>query len=95
MDKQFYNSIRLILESARNKAYHAANFAMVKAYWEIGKRIVEEQGGPDRAEYGRGLIRELSARMTADFGKGFTTTNLKNMRTFYLVFQKVTRCVTN
>ncbi len=88
MNKQFYNSIRSILESARNKAYHATNFAMVKAYWEIGKRIVEEQGGPDRAEYGRGLIRELSARMTADFGKGFTTTNLKNMRTFYLVFQK-------
>ena len=59
---------------------------MVEAYWEIGKRIVDEQGGADRAEYGAGLIKELSAQMTADFGKGFTTTNLKYMRLFYLAF---------
>lgn len=84
MDEHFYRGIKSILEFARNKAYQAVNFAMVEAYWEIGKRIVEEQGGPERAEYGRGLIKELSEKMTRDFGKGFTIANLKNMRQFYM-----------
>lgn len=87
VDLQFYSQIRDILAAARNKVYSAANFAMVEAYWHIGKSIVEKQGGEARAEYGAGLIAELSARMTADFGKGFTTTNLQNMRLFYLNFQ--------
>ncbi len=60
---------------------------MVQAYWHVGRLIVEAQGGEERAAYGDGLIRELAKRLTADFGKGFTTTNLKNMRTFYLTFQ--------
>lgn len=72
--------------AARSKVYFAANFAVVEACWHIGKSIVEKQGGETRAEYGAGLIAELSARMTADFGKGFTTTNLKYMRQFYLAF---------
>ena len=59
---------------------------MVKAYWEIGKRIVEEQGGAERAKYGAGLLRELSQQTTKDFGKGFTVTNLSYMRQFYLTF---------
>jgi Protein of unknown function (DUF1016). len=56
---------------------------MVEAYWNIGKNIVEQQGGEEAAEYGKGLIKELSQRMTKDFGKGFTATNLKYMRQFY------------
>ena len=60
---------------------------MVQAYWHVGRLIVEAQGGEERAAYGDGLIRELAKRLTADFGKGFTTTNLKNMRTFYLTVQ--------
>lgn len=67
--------------------YHAANFAMVRAYWEIGKSIVEKQGGEQRAEYGTQLIKALSKQMTADFGKGFTVSNLGYMRQFYLTFQ--------
>ncbi len=59
---------------------------MVEAYWQIGKSIIEEQGGEDRAEYGTGLIKELSAQMTKDFGKGCTVANLKNMRQFYQTF---------
>ena len=51
-----------------------------------GKRIIEEQGGKDTAEYGQGLIQELSMQMTKDFGKGFTVTNLKYMQQFYLTF---------
>ncbi len=86
MDREFYEGIKDILASARNKVYQTANFAMVEAYWQIGKSIIEEQGGEDRAEYGVGLIKELSARMTQDFGKGFTVTNLKYMRQFYLTF---------
>ena len=59
---------------------------MVEAYWQIGKSIVEEQNGEERAEYGTGLLKELSNQMTRDFGKGFTVANLKNMRQFYLTF---------
>lgn len=66
MQDQFYEEIRQILESARSRAYQAVNSAMVEAYWQIGKSIVEEQGGEERAEYGRGLIEELSKRMTKD-----------------------------
>jgi predicted nuclease of restriction endonuclease-like (RecB) superfamily len=87
MDLQFYNQIKNILTSARNKVYSAANFAMVEAYWHIGKSIVEQQGGEARAEYGAQLIKALSEQMTADFGKGFTVANLKNMRQFYMTFQ--------
>ena len=87
MDVNFYNQIKEILSSARAKVYSAANFAMVEAYWEIGKSIVEKQGGNATAEYGSKLIEELSKQMTADFGKGFTVANLKNMRQFYLAFQ--------
>lgn len=72
--------------NARNKVYSTANFAMIEAYWNIGKKIIEKQGGKDKAEYGLGLIKELSTQMTKDFGKGFTVTNLKYMRQFYLTF---------
>lgn len=57
---------------------------MVEAYWNIGKSIIEEQGGNEKAEYGANLLKELSRQMTQDFGKGFTGTNLKNIRQFYL-----------
>ncbi|MDL2272627.1 DUF1016 N-terminal domain-containing protein [Desulfovibrio sp. OttesenSCG-928-I05] len=86
LDLQLYSQIRSILAAARSKVYSAANFAMVEAYWHIGKSIVEKQGGEARAEYGANLIAALSARMTADFGKGFTAANLKNIRQFYLTF---------
>ena len=86
MNEKFYNEIKNILNMARNKVYKMANFAMVEAYWNIGKSIIEEQGGNEKAEYGTGLLKELSKQMTQDFGKGFTVTNLKYMRQFYLTF---------
>ena len=86
MDKKFYEKIANILKTARNKVYQTANFVMVEAYCNIGKNIVEQQGGEEAAEYGKGLIKELSQRMTKDFGKGFTATNLKYMRQFYITF---------
>ena len=86
MEQQFYEQIKRILSEARHKVYQTANFAMVEAYWNIGKSIVEQQDGYEKAEYGSRLIAELSKRMTVDFGKGFTPTNLKYMRQFYLTF---------
>jgi predicted nuclease of restriction endonuclease-like (RecB) superfamily len=82
-----YREIRAVLESARAGAYRAVNTAMVRAYWQVGRLIVEhEQGGRKRAAYGETVLDDLSQRLTADFGKGFTTTNLKYMRSFYLAF---------
>lgn len=83
----FYTSIRDILQTARDTVYKKVNFVMVEAYWNIGKQIVEEeQNGEDRAKYGSYLIKELSKRLTKDFGKGFTPTNIKMMRQFYNSF---------
>lgn len=86
MDLNLYQEIKRIWVNARGKAYSAVNFAMVEAYWNIGKSIVDKQGGAERAEYGANLLRELSRQLTADFGKGFTLTNLSYMRQFYLAF---------
>lgn len=83
----FFDDVRNILARARGNAYTAVNFAMVEAYWQIGRRIVEEeQNGADRAEYGRAIIKELSKRLTSEFGKGFAVSNLWNFRQFYLTF---------
>lgn len=88
IDNTFYNDIRTILQQARNKAYSAVNYAMVEAYWSIGKRVVEEeQKGKGRAEYGANLIKNLSIALNAEFGKGFSIANLKNFRQFYLTFK--------
>ena len=88
LDQQFSNQIREILETARNKVYSVANFAMIEAFWNIGKSIVEKQGGETRAEYGSKLFSELSVQLATDFGKGFTVANLHNIRLFYLTFPK-------
>jgi predicted nuclease of restriction endonuclease-like (RecB) superfamily len=84
---RFYQDIKKILSEARNKAYTAVNFAMVEGYWNVGRRIVEEeQKGKYRAQYGTKLLENLSRKLTNDFGKGFDPTNLWNMRKFYLTF---------
>ena len=88
MDGTFYQDVKTILEQARKRVYRNIQSEMVLAYWQIGKMIVEKQGGEVRAEYGEGLIKELSIQLTKDFGKGFTITNLKYMRMFYKTFQK-------
>ncbi len=88
MDK-VYSSVAVILETARADAYRAVNQVMVQAYWEIGRVIVEEeQKGKKRAGYGEALIMELAQRLTENYGKGFTKTNLFYMRQFYLTFPK-------
>jgi predicted nuclease of restriction endonuclease-like (RecB) superfamily len=80
-----YQRIRTVLAAARQKAYTAVNIAMVEAYWDIGRQIMDAQNG-QRAEYGAGLLKYLAGRLTKEFGKGFTVTNLKYMRQFYTAF---------
>ncbi len=85
--EQTYERIKAILDEARARAYRAINTAMVRAYWEIGRLIVEqEQQGQQRAEYGRGLLAELSKRLSAEFGRGFDRSTLQHMRAFYLAY---------
>lgn len=83
----FYESVAEILRTARNNAYRSVNFIMVEAYWNVGRRIVEEeQQGKERAEYGTFLIRDLSIRLQREFGKGFTKSNLRYFRQLYLAY---------
>lgn len=85
---KLYEDIRNILEKAKSYAYKVVNFAMVTAYWQIGRTIVEEeQKGKVRADYGRFLLGELSRRLTKEYGKGFNQTNIIYMREFYLKFK--------
>ena len=82
-----YKDIRAVLDRARAESFRSVNFAMVQAYWNIGRVIVEEeQRGKKRANYGKALLQEISNRLTVDYGEGFTATNLKYMRQFYTSF---------
>lgn len=82
-----YQRIQAVLSEARSRAWQAVNSAMVIAYWEIGRVIVEEeQRGQSRAEYGSQLLNDLSVRLKSEFGKGFDRSNLQFMRAFYSLF---------
>lgn len=76
-----------ILEQARSNVVRLVNANMVVAYWLIGREIVQAvQGGEDRAEYGKQVIENLSRQLTAQYGKGFSTSTLWNYRQFYQVY---------
>lgn len=82
-----FDRVVSILEQARGNVLRAANTNMVLAYWLIGREIVQElQGGQQRAEYGKQVIDELSVRLKTRYGRGFSTTNLRYIRTFYAVY---------
>lgn len=83
------DNIAKVLQEARSQLATQINSTMTKAYWQIGKYIVEyEQGGLSRAEYGSATIKELSQRLTAMYGRGYSRPNLLNMRKFYLMYPK-------
>lgn len=84
--KETYTKVRNSVITAQSRIYSAVNTAMVQAYWEIGEQIYLACGENDRAEYGAGLLKYLSEQLTAEFGKGFTVANLKNMRQFYRAY---------
>ena len=82
-----YDEIRETLLNSRSQAYSAVNFALVQAYWHIGRIIVEhEQDGQERAAYGKAVLQALSVRLTEEFGKGFSVRTLQQMKQFYLTF---------
>lgn len=84
---KFIADIKQVLYDARKYAYQAINSAMVEAYWQIGKRIVEEeQEGSERAAYGKEIIKNLSEELTKEFGKGFSERTLREFRQFYVYF---------
>jgi hypothetical protein len=82
-----FDRVVSILEQARSNVVRSINNNMVIAYWLIGKEIVQEiQRGEERADYGKKIIEKLSLRLTEKFGRGFSTTNLRYFRTFYLSY---------
>lgn len=87
INRDFLQSVSDVLAHARKNAKTAVNLSMVYAYFEIGRMIVEEeQHGANRAAYGTQLLKELSAYLTEIYGRGFSLTNLKQMRQFYLTY---------
>ena len=87
--QDIYSEIKEALLKSRSQAYNAVNFAMVQAYWQVGRIIVEhEQKGNLRADYGKAVLPELSKKLQQEFGRGFDVRNLRNMRAFYIAFPK-------
>ena len=85
--KDIYQEIHDLLHKARQNIISNINSTMTKTYFLIGKRIVEEeQNGNKRAEYGKKLMKTLSEKLTKEFGKGFSETNLEQMRKFFKVY---------
>ena len=88
----YYDEIKETL--IKNEIYkkvkdYSKNKSDLNAYFEVGRLIVEAQGGEKRAKYGNKLIKEYSEKLTKELGKGYNATNLKRMRQFYLLFEKV------
>jgi hypothetical protein len=86
VEAALYKRVRSYIAKARAKIYTVANKEMVDANWNVGREIVEKQGGEERAKYGDGLIKGLALKLTAEFGPGYTSTNLKYMRQVFLAF---------
>lgn len=88
---QYYNKIKKLIENKEvNDRIRRLdeNNETLRTYYEIGKLLVEAQGGEARAKYGDGLIKEWSIKLTKKYGKGYSSANLKHMRKFYLIFRK-------
>ena len=91
MNNNYYDEIKN--ELINNEVYkkvkdYSKNRNELSTYYNVGKLLIEAQGGEDRAKYGDGLIKEYSKRLTKELGKGYSTRSLKNMRKFYLLFEK-------
>ncbi len=86
---KFYQDVHAILDEAKSKIYEAANNIMTYAYWNVGKRIIEqEQKGNRKAKYGSYLIKRLSQELSDEYGTGFSVANIRNCRQLYLTFPK-------
>ena len=88
-DNPMILEIRELLEKSRKNIAQQVNTELLTTYWNIGRIIVEyEQQSQLRAEYGKQTLKELSKELTREFGKGFSRSNLQNMRAFYLAYEK-------
>lgn len=86
-DQNLFEVVKTIILDARKKVFRVANNALLESYWEIRRLIVEnEQNGEKRADYGKGVLKNLSHQLTLEFGKGYDESNLRNMRSFYRSF---------
>ena len=86
---KIFSKITELLHSARARIVSSVNIQMVYTYFEIGRVIVEhEQQGEERAKYGKSTLKELSHKLTSEFGRGFSVDNLAKMRQFYIVYSK-------
>ena len=82
-----YLDARKIIDLARSSAVHSVNFCRVQMYWQLGKRIFEqEQHGKQRADYGTYLLQNLSAKLEPEYGSGFSYRQLKFCRQFYRTY---------
>lgn len=90
VSQEFIGDVRRIIEEGRKQAYAAAGNIALATYWNVGRRIVEEeQNGNSRAEYGKRLIVELANNLKKDYGSGYGKRNLAYYRQFYLVFNDI------
>ncbi|MBP5316033.1 MAG: DUF1016 domain-containing protein, partial [Muribaculaceae bacterium] len=88
LSNKLVDDVKQIVEQGLREAYAGANSILVKTYWNIGKRIVEEeQNGDARAIYGQHLIEILSNELTQVYPKGYSPRNLRDYRQFYLCFK--------
>ena len=81
-----FDNIKDMVINSRNRVYSAVNTEMLNLYWNIGKVIMEIQQGDERAAYGDAVLDKLSQKLTNEFGKGFSSRNLRTMRKFYLIY---------
>lgn len=81
-----FEEIKELVINSRNKVYSTINIEMLNLYWHIGKIIMEIQQGDERASYGDTVLEKLSLKLTDEFGKGFSSRNLRTMRKFYIVY---------
>lgn len=89
-EKDFIESLKQIVRAARGMAYAAIDYAQIQANWLIGQRVVEQmQKGKERAEYGAHIIKIASVALTEEFGSGYSETNIRNFRAFYLTFSNL------
>ena len=81
-----FDNIKELVEQSRNRVYKKVNTEMLNLYWNIGKIIMKIQHGDERASYGDMVLDKLSQKLTDEFGKGFSSRNLRTMRKFYLMY---------
>jgi hypothetical protein len=86
-NQQLLDALKQVIITSRSKAFQAVNSNLLECYWNIGRLIIEdEQQGNARAQYGKFTLRNISIKLSEEFGKGFDERNMYNMRSFYTAF---------